>query len=340
MLRKLATAAVVALLMSWWALVGPVRGQTPPAPASGSVSMPIALGIEHVRGEVQGVRRAGGLRVPWQQLAAQSALTYVQSRLSPAIYAASGGSDDLTTAFARQAALCGQIVEAFLQIMQGVGARVLPVQFFYVAGGVRQSHVAAQVRWGGRWRYVDPTWGALFERDGEVLSPQQVLRLADPQRYAVMNRLVPWTDANLRRGGGWSPLSYLTVARERQVILDGAGTIVPPRRLEDGAARWDLTLLPDYVGTYPPYARQLVGVRMRLALPADARALVLSVRGKLCGGLGVLHVGGDTVPFADVPDLGELHVARLPGTSVVTLWADGGDPAEPCAVLLTGVRTA
>jgi len=313
-----------------------VASAAPAARADDTISIPIARGVEHVQQEVAGVQRLGGSRIPAEQVAAQSALTYVQSRLSPAIYAASGGSDDLTTAFRLQAGLCGDIVEAFMEILQRAGLRVLPVQFFYRIGDRRESHVAAQVWWSGGWHYVDPTWGVLFERKGRVLDIHQVLRLAHPEDHALMNRLVPWTDANIRRGGGWSPLGYLTAAKDRQVVADGAGLVRPPR----AGAAWDLTLMPDYTGTYVPYAGQLVGVRQRLALPRGRHALTVSTRGKLCGGLGVLHVGPVDVPFADVPDAGDLTVRLPDAASTVTLWADGGDPAEPCAVLLSGLRAA
>lgn len=311
-----------------------VAWAAPAAQADDQVSIPIARGVEHVRQEVEGIERAGGTTMPREQVAAQSALTFVQGRLSPAIYALSGGGEDLEAAFRRQAGLCGDIVEAFMEILHGVGVRTLPVQWFYSVNGVRQNHVAAQVWWRGRWHYVDPTWGVLFERKGAVLTPEEVTALKTPQRYAVMNRLVPWTYANDLRGGGWSPLSYLTAAKQRQVVMNGSGTVRPPRN----GATWDISLLPDYVGTYVPYAKQLVGIRQQLTPPPGLHHLTLTTRGKLCGGLGVLHVDTVDIPFADVPDAGELTVALSPGARTVTLWADGGDPAEPCAVLLSGLR--
>lgn len=312
---------------------------TPIAHADDGDLIPIARGAEHVRQEVSGVQRLGGSPIPAEQVAAQSATTYVQSRLSPAIYASIGGSDDLGTAFRRQAGLCGDIVEAFIQILQRASVRALPVQFFYTVDGERQSHVAAQVWWGDGWHYVDPTWGVLFERHHRVLDIEHVLALKHPYRYALMNRLVPWTDANLRRGGGWSPLSYLTDATDRQVVANGSGTVLPPRTVVGTAATWDLSLMPDYVGTYVPYAGELVAIRQRLTLPATGgRALTITTRGKLCGGLGVLHVGPVDVPFADVPDAADLTVALPAQTRAVTVWADGGDPAEPCAVLLAGLH--
>jgi hypothetical protein len=308
----------------------------PSAHADDVVSIPIARGVEHVQQEVAGVERLGGAPVPVEQVAAQSALTYVQSRLSPAIYAAVGGSDDLTTAFRLQAGLCGDIVEAFMEIMQRAGYRVLPVQFFWAADGARDNHVAAQVWWGGGWHYVDPTWGVLFERQGRVLDIHEVLKLHHPSRYALMNRLVPWTDANIRRGGSWSPLGYLADVTGRQVVAGGAGTVSPMRR-GDG---WDLRLMPDYIGAYVPYAGQLVRIRQRLMLPAGAHTLTVSTRGKLCGGLGLLHVGPVDVAFSDVPDAGDLTVPLPAAARTVTLSADGGDPAEPCAVLLSGLSAA
>jgi hypothetical protein len=224
-----------------------------------------------------------------------------------------------------------------------------------VLGGERQSHVAAQVWWRGHWHYVDPTWGVLFEKHGTVLDPEQVLALANPDRYALMNRLVPWTDANVRRGGGWSPLGYLTSARDRQVVMNGAGTVAPPRTpipaRAAGAsssasgggspsvrAEWSLSLMPDYVGSYAPYARQLVDIAQRLTLPAGTRTVVLGVRGKLCGGIGTLKVGPVTVPWSAVPDNAELRVPVPRGTSRITISAGGGDPAEACAVLLSALR--
>jgi hypothetical protein len=320
------------------------------APPSYDVSLPIETGVEHVRQEVEGIQALGGSRIPLEQVAAQSALTWVQSQLSPAIAALVGGSTDLTTAFRLQAGLCGQIVESFMQILQRVGVRVLPVQFFYVLGGERQSHVAAQVWWRGHWHYVDPTWGVLFEKHDTVLGPEDVLKLSNPDRYALMNRLVPWTDANVRRGGGWSPLGYLTAAKDRQVVMNGAGTVAPPRsspaKVTDASAplvtppalaTWSLSLMPDYVGSYAPYARQLVTITQRLTLPKGARTLVIGVRGKLCGGIGTLHVGPVAVPWDEVPDNADLRVPLPRGLSTITLTTGGGDPSQACAVLLTSL---
>lgn len=333
----------------------PVTVVTPaPAPAAYEVALPIERGVDHVRQEVAGIQQLGGSRIPLEQVAAQSALTWVQSRLSPAIAALIGGSTDLQTAFRLQAGLCGQIVESFMQILQRAGVRVLPVQFFYTLGGERQSHVAAQVWWRGHWHYVDPTWGVLFEKHGTVLDPERVLKLSDPQRYALMNRLVPWTDANVRRGGGWSPLGYLTAATHRQVVMNGAGTVALPRSTGAPApasasasasagappaplATWSLALMPDYVGTYAPYARQLVEITQRLTLPKATRTLVIGIRGKLCGGVGTLNVGPVAVPWSDVPDNAELRVPLPRGTSTISITAGGGDPSQACAVLLTSL---
>lgn len=338
-----------------------------PAPSAYDVAVPIERGVEHVRQEVEGIEALGGSAIPLEQVAAQSALTWVQSRLSPAIAALIGGSTDLQTAFRMQAGLCGQIVESFMQILQRIGVRVLPVQFFYVLGGERQSHVAAQVWWRGHWHYVDPTWGVLFEKHGTVLDPEDVLALTHPDRYALMNRLVPWTDANVRRGGGWSPLGYLTQASQRQVVMNGSGTVAPPRVVaprtaSSGAAAaagagpaagagaagsgatptvplatWSLSLMPDYIGTYTPYAHQLVAISQQLSLPKGTRTLVIGVRGQLCGGPGTLRVGPVTVPWSEVPDNADLRVPLPRGLSTITLTAGGGDPTQPCAVLLSSL---
>jgi hypothetical protein len=336
----IAMSTVALALAAALAPAAPARAaDEPPAPTLSDVTLPIERGVQHVRAEVAGVQRLGGLPIPAEQVAAQSALTWVQSRLSPAIYAEVGGVNDLRAAFRLQAGLCGDIVEAFMRVLQGVGVRVLPVQFFYVLAGERHNHVAAQVLWGGSWHYVDPTWGVLFEKPGQgVLSPEQVLALKAPSRYALMNRLVPWTDANVRRGGGWRPLGYLTDATERQVVMNGAGSVEPPRSTAGATTTFDLTLMPDYVGTYVPYAHQLVAIEQRLRVPAGPRALVLTTRGKLCGGLGVLTVGTQRIAFADVPDAGELRVALSGRAQTMTVSAGGGDPAEPCAVLLAGAR--
>lgn len=312
----------MAAVLLWWA----------PAAHADDVLIPISRGVDHVQQEIAGLQLTS-TPLPREQIAAQSALTYVQGRLSPAISAATGGPTDLATAFQRQAGLCGDIVEAFMEILQRVGVRALPVQWFYTVDGVRQNHVAAQVWWSGRWHYVDPTWGVLFERGGSVLTPEQVAALPNPRRYAIMNQLVPWTYANSVRGGGWDPLSYLTEAQHRQVVMNGAGTVSPPRV----GTTWDLSLMPDYAGTYVPYAGQLVAIHQRLQLPAGRHTITLGSRGKLCGGLGVLHVGPVDIPFASVPDNGPLTVTLPASTKTVTLWADGGDPAEPCAVLLSGL---
>lgn len=315
----------------------PAAAQAAAAPAPYPVGADVEAGVREVRARVEGVIAGpGGER---ERATTLAAVSWVQAHVSPELVArAAAAPDDITA----RAGLCGAMVETFMQIVQRLGVRVLPVQFFFNRGEQRSSHVAAEVRWGGRWRYVDPTWGTLFETPGRgVLSLDQVLELRDPGRYALMNRLAPWTDANLRRGGGWDPLGYLRGTRGRTVISGGDGRIALPAVATATGARFALAFAPDYVGRLAPYAHQLVDVQHVVEVPRGLRTLTVTARVATCGGPGslVAHTAAGTVRagLTAVRDGGSLRLA-LPASGRVVLDTTGGDPTQSCALVLSDLR--
>lgn len=90
--------------------------------------------------------------------------------------------------------ICGNQTALFVALAEKVGLQARPVQFFYYADKMRQSHIAAEVYYGRSWHYFDSTWGTFFLTD--AMNPYSVApasRLADHKKLTrVENATQPW----------------------------------------------------------------------------------------------------------------------------------------------------
>ncbi len=190
----------------------------------------------------------------FQALAAVEAANLVQATLSSARYAYMVSiSQHRPPASAEKlaiegAGICGNHVEAFLAIMSELGIKARPIQFYYTdQAGVRQSHIAAEVSYAGRWNYFDVTWNAVFPA-AEPAEPLQfrsyteVLASKDP--VPLTDNVNAWTMSV--RLQGLDPFEYLK-ARPLSVTAGGVGTVNVPAPTY-GTYIEDLHDLPNYVG--------------------------------------------------------------------------------------------
>lgn len=88
-------------------------------------------------------------------------------------YLSGGGSDSAETVYRRRAALCGGYVALYARLAREAGLVVESISgyakgFDYVHGRStrRDNHAWLAVQINGRWRLVDPTWGAGTMNDG------------------------------------------------------------------------------------------------------------------------------------------------------------------------------
>jgi hypothetical protein len=63
--------------------------------------------------------------------------------------------------------ICGNHTATFLELMKLMGVEARAVQLFYRSDLGRGSHIAAEAKIRGRWRFFDTTWGAFFTKDGD-----------------------------------------------------------------------------------------------------------------------------------------------------------------------------
>jgi hypothetical protein len=128
-------------------------------------------------------------------------MSYVQANMSSARYSLQQRTNPATfqvpigteICLARGIGICGQHIQAFLDVMDRLGVRARPIQVYYAtAEGRRQNHVVAEVEWGGRWHMFDVTWG--FVAIGENGEPLSYSEVRSGARYrARVNGNNPWT---------------------------------------------------------------------------------------------------------------------------------------------------
>lgn len=299
--------------------------------------------------EVAGIQGAAGRHQPREYTVAMAAAQYVRTRASSAVYALDQRTvmrlptSDPEDALRTQAGICGGHVQVFITLLRRLGVAAEPAQIFYTADGERQNHVAAEVRWAGHWHFFDVTYGAVFEDSRRrLMSLDEVLRSREPMSHARLDALDPWTDSAERKGG--DPFAYVRHGIPRQVIRLGAGQIAAPAPraiAADPAVRaYDLTLLPDYVGTGLPYADVPVSVAWKLTVPTRRPWLALKVRTQYCPGGGSLRAQGSH--YATSVDLSRvswtgLTALRAPAGATVRLAVEARVPGTPCEVVIDGI---
>jgi hypothetical protein len=347
-------AAVIATVAASVALgVSPAQADDDaPAPAAASAPATpsqVDAAVTAVSQMVAGIESSTGRQAPHAYTVAMATLDYVQTNVSSAIYAyrgANGLNAPITAeqALAERAGICGNQVEVYLEVLARLGGTAQPAQFFFTADGQRQNHVGAEVQWDGGWHYVDVSYGAVFwKRRGDLLSLDALLKDPKPMRWAHTNETDAWTGSALLKG--WKPYAYLQGYTRREVVHQGSGTVTPLVKASTrtvASEDYDLTLLPDYVGTGAPYAGVLENVSFRLQPPKEARKILLAVRTQGCPAGGQLRAGSSRVDLATVPWSGQASIALPAGDrgAAVTLSVVSNQPGTPCEIVIDGLSAA
>ena len=139
--------------------------------------------------------------------------------------------------------ICGNHASVLQEMLRLAGLEADTVEFYEAGDGRAYSHIAVEVRIGGRWAYLDPTWNAFFTYDGRIASVTDIRQAGlagvtlhqDETDYRYLtNRDLFDVWAHLEPGVD-------TVYGQDQ------GTIrIGPDRLQDGTL--NLTHIPNYVG--------------------------------------------------------------------------------------------
>ena len=141
--------------------------------------------------------------------------------------------------------ICGNHIETFLAIMQELGIKARPIQYYYTdATAIRNSHIAAEVYYSNRWNYFDVTWNAVFPTKMALLfqSHSEVLSAVDPVPF--VDNVNVWTFES--RLLGKDPFEYIKT-KPLSVIVGGVGTVKVPAPASVSYTE-DLHDLPYYVG--------------------------------------------------------------------------------------------
>jgi transglutaminase superfamily protein len=86
------------------------------------------------------------------------------------------------------AGICGHQAQLFADLLRWLGVPARQVAFLMRNKGREDdSHVAVEALWEDAWHYLDPTWGTFWERDGDVLSIEQIESEPRWRELAVSN---------------------------------------------------------------------------------------------------------------------------------------------------------
>lgn len=227
-------------------------------------------------------------------------LNHVQYRVSPLNYALrskagrklpNGPEECLST----ESGICGNQVATFLELAQRLELRARPVEF-YLRGATPQknhSHIAVEVFYGGRWRFVDVTWGTVFRADevriDQLMSASEIIKARNAKQLAVTNQTDLWFQQ--WNAAGLDPFDYLRPL-DRDVLIGRVGTIhIRPGSGAGGAeTKWVPTHQPNYIGRTATASGSGGVVVVLLDVRSKVKELTVDVSG--VAGSGVLNVTG------------------------------------------------
>lgn len=132
--------------------------------------------------------------------AALSALNYLQTIISPPRYGYirrhTGNARPVVgtkMCLLKKAGICGNQIEAFIDIMNQIEIPVREVQFYYTTNrGKRKSHIAIEVEWGDKWHFFDVTWGMFVaDKDNpiEVASYENIGGVRSNSRNSLIKHM-------------------------------------------------------------------------------------------------------------------------------------------------------
>ncbi|GAB4172244.1 MAG: hypothetical protein Fur006_00900 [Coleofasciculaceae cyanobacterium] len=266
-------------------------------PASSQIALQNA--IETIRMEAEGA--FGVVKIKkledvnnnyrYQYLTTLSAMNYVQSRLSPYVYSyliqthPQEIPSNTETALVAGAGICGNQVQAFIDILRMLGLKARPVEFYYkTLDGKRASHIAAEVFYNKKWNYIDVTFGSFFRKPNtevyNLLSIDEILKIDDFRHYIITN------NANIvfqnYLAVGLNPLEYLE-AKIKNIVVDGIGTISPDSIQQKGVNQYILNDLPLHFGTYIASSGDLGNLKYSLnQVNKYQKELLINIKAKAC----------------------------------------------------------
>ena len=276
-----------------------------------------------------------------EYVSAVATMNHVQSELSSLRYAVLSKAGKpvprtVEECFQLQAGICGNHIDAFLEIARRLEIRARPVEL-YLHGATSQknhNHICVEVFYRDKWRLLDVTWGTVYRRPGgavdELVSIAEIRKDPRSRRWAVTNQTDLWYQQ--WKASGLDPLEYVDY-RELDVLRGRAGTIRLAARLTDAGQRYQPVHQPGYLGrnnASDDYGSITLAL---LRVEAGARELRIQVSG--VAGTGTLVVtdgaGGEaSVPLKQlqggketVLDLSELEVGEMLDVHVKPTTAGG-----------------
>jgi hypothetical protein len=227
----------------------------------------------------------------YKYLITLSAMNYVQSNVNPGIYGYLKTNNpeklpsNTETALAAGAGICGNQVQAFIDLLNSLGLKARSIQFYYKTN-TRKSHIATEVYFNNKWNYIDVTFGTFFRKEKakfyELLSFEEILKLGDYHKYAIVNT------ANLTfqtyQVLGINPLEYLEVTGDNNsIVVDGTGTITPDFITQNGINKYSLKHVPTHLGTFPALSGDLGNLKFSLKnVKRKQKELLININAKVC----------------------------------------------------------
>jgi hypothetical protein len=182
----------------------------------------------------------------------------------------------------RGAGICGNQTDLFHRLARALAFETRSVQFYYRdTKGVPRTHIAAEVRLAGAWRFFDPTYKAVFRessRQGVALKPNQLLSVAEIRALGfdavsvVHDPIDGWKlvhDGRHATRFGFYEYLFATGDEGGLVVgMDGAVRPFEARQIE-GVVAFGTSRIPNYVGVTVDHEGGALGsTRLRLTVPA------------------------------------------------------------------------
>jgi len=285
---------------------------------------------------------------------ANAIMNYVQSRVSSTQYYYIWHADraalpkTVEECLAKHAGICGHHAWVFLTLAKRLALPARGVEFYWTGrDGAHLSHATVEVKYGGKWRFFDVSWGTFFAaKPGapgsralwDILSIDEVRALDDIDRHRITNEAVVAYRLYLARE--FRPFEYVKAARS---ILHGKEGSVYFDPIRDGKV---LTFRPegkpDYIGTVLDYGGIGTGRTTAVLTGAANRSKVTIHVRAVANRRGTLRVKrGDQTKSLNLSDLkpGPVEVDLGPSGpgDEIHLDAIASEPGKICYVCFTSV---
>lgn len=150
------------------------------------------------------------------------------------------------------AGICGNQIQAYIDILKKLGIRSRAVQFYYSLDGKRESHIGAEVYYMNQWNYIDVTWGFMIPRKEPFAFKDAASIIRDGLSDIEINKIDAW--AKVVNWNNYDVTSYFN-ANDLSLVVDGVGNVtvsIP----DDDEYLESFTHIPNYVGDNKPDGRR------------------------------------------------------------------------------------